>query len=186
LRQAQFRVNALALVHRILYEHDDLSAINLKKLIEDLARQIYAAAGSEARDLNLEFDLVLRHVSSDSAVPLTLFIVEALTNAFRHAYPGERRGTVCVRLAPIAWGKLRLAVEDDGIGVSGSQGAAGIGSRLIQAFARQVGGTASVRQGEAGGTVVELIFSDPEAGPQEFEHRTSVPAGAQTGHAARV
>ncbi len=40
LRQAQFRVNALALVHRILYENEDLGAIDLQKLIQELSRQI--------------------------------------------------------------------------------------------------------------------------------------------------
>ena len=162
LRQAQFRVNALALVHRILYENDDLSAIDLKKLIEDLARQMHGAAGKPARDLQLEFDLVPRLVSSDMAVPLTLFVVEALTNAFRHAYPPESRGVVRLSLSPTGDGKLRLAVEDDGVGLNVPESETGIGSRLIQAFARQVGGTPSVRQREPAGTVVELIFNDPE------------------------
>jgi two-component sensor histidine kinase len=171
LRQAQIRVNALALVHRILYENDDVTAIDLKKLIEDLARQMQDAAGKSARDVRLQFDLMSRHVSSDTAVPLTLFVVEALTNAFRHAYPAEVPGVVCVSLLPAGHRKLRLAVEDDGVGIDLPESETGIGSRLIQAFARQVGGTASVRPRQPGGTIVELIFDDPEEGAWDGHDR---------------
>ncbi len=58
---------------------------------------------------------------------------------------------------------LRLAVEDDGIGLQAPDEESGIGSRLIEAFAHQVGGTASVHRRDTGGTTVELIFDDPEA-----------------------
>jgi two-component sensor histidine kinase len=67
---------------------------------------------------------------------------------------------------PISAGKLRLAIEDDGIGVQRESGGKGIGSRLIQAFAQQVGGVATVSQRDAGGTIVELIFSDPLYDPE--------------------
>jgi two-component sensor histidine kinase len=162
LRQAQFRVNALALVHRFLYEQEDLATIGLKKLIEDVATQIHEAAGSESRDLMLEFNLASREAGSDLAVPLTLFLVEGLTNAFRHAYPDEARGTVRVSLLPAPGGMLRLAIEDDGIGLAAPDGESGIGSRLIEAFARQIGGTVSVRHRTPTGTAVELLFDDPE------------------------
>jgi two-component sensor histidine kinase len=162
LRQAQVRVNALALVHRILHEIEDLGAVDVKRLIEDLARQIHEGFGAERRDLKLELNLVSRQASGDLAVPLTLFTVEALTNAFKHAYPvSERGGVIRVSLLPIAGGKLRLAVEDDGRGVSSESTGGGIGSRLIQAFAQQVGGSATVNRRDTGGTVVELIFPDP-------------------------
>jgi len=163
LRQAQFRVNALALVHRILYENEDFGAIDLRKMIQDLSRQIHEAAGSATRNLQLEFNLAPCRAASDLAVPLTLFLVEALTNAFRHAFPDETRGTIEVSLLPVPGGKLRLAIEDDGIGLNPPDDGAGIGSRLIEGFARQVGGTASVHQREGGGTIVALTFDDPEA-----------------------
>ena len=162
LKQAQIRVNALALVHRILHEIEDLGSVDIQRLIQDLAHQIQEGFGAERRDLRLEVDIAHRQAPSEIAVPLTLFTVEALTNAFKHAYPvGARGGAIRVSLAPIAHGKLRLAIEDDGRGVQGESEGNGIGSRLIQAFAQQIGGTAIVSRRETGGTVVELIFPDP-------------------------
>ncbi len=162
LRQAQIRVNALALVHRILHEIEDLGSVDLKLLLEDLGRQIHEGFGAERRDLKLEIDVDGRQVPSELAVPLTLFTVEALTNAFKHGYPPNARGgTIRLTLSPVETGKLRLAVEDDGRGVEQYSGSGGIGSRLIQAFATQVGGSASVQRRPGGGTLVELIFDDP-------------------------
>jgi two-component sensor histidine kinase len=92
-----------------------------------------------------------------------LFTVEALTNAFKHAYPpGTRGGVIRVSLLPVEDGKLRLAIEDDGLGAEQQEASAqGIGSRLIQAFAQQVGGTTSVTSRPGGGTIVTLTFADP-------------------------
>jgi two-component sensor histidine kinase len=120
--------------------------------------------------LHLEIDIVPRQAPSDLAVPLTLFIVEALTNAFKHAYPvGARGGLIRITLQPIENGKLRLAIADDGQGINGEPEGNGIGSRLIQAFAQQVGGKATVSRRDTGGTVVELIFPDPLFDPEMAE-----------------
>jgi two-component sensor histidine kinase len=162
LKQAQARVNALALVHRILHEIEDLDAVDVKTLLQDLAHQIQEGFGADRRDLKLNLEIVSRRLPSELAVPLTLFTVEALTNAFKHAYPpGTRGGVIRVALLPVEDGKLRLTIEDDGLGVDQQDTAQGIGSRLIQAFAHQVGGTTSVTSREGGGTIVELTFADP-------------------------
>jgi two-component sensor histidine kinase len=170
LRQAQIRVNALALVHRILHEIEDLGAVDLKRLIEDLAHQIHEGFGADRQDLHLELDIAARQVPSDLAVPLTLFTVEAMTNAYKHAYPaGAKASRIRVSLVRLSGAKLRLAIEDDGIGIRAESGGNGIGSRLIQAFAHQVGGTATVSARDIGGTVVELIFADPLYDPEISE-----------------
>jgi two-component sensor histidine kinase len=163
LKQAQARVNALALVHRILHEIEELDAVDVKTLLQDLSHQIQEGFGAERRDLKLDLEIVSRRLPSELAVPLTLFTVEALTNAFKHAYPpGTRGGVIRLSLLPVEDGKLRLTVEDDGLGVEQQDAAAqGIGGRLIQAFAQQVGGTTSVKSREGGGTIVELTFPDP-------------------------
>ena len=163
LKQAQARVNALALVHRILHEIEDLDAVDVKTLLQDLVHQIQEGFGADRRDLKLELEIASRRLPSELAVPLTLFTVEALTNAFKHAYPpGTRGGVIRVTLLPVEDGKLQLRIEDDGLGLEQQEGASqGIGSRLIQAFAQQVGGTTSVTAREGGGTIVALTFADP-------------------------
>jgi two-component sensor histidine kinase len=164
LRQARARINALALVHRILYEIEDQSTVDIKRLIGDLTEQTHEGFGGDRRDIRITVDMMERAASGDIAVPLALFTVEALTNAFKHAFPpGQNGGTIRVRLEKLADGQLRLSIEDDGAGYGEDETDESIGARLIKTFGQQVGGTAQMRSLKGQGTVAEIIFPDPEA-----------------------
>ena len=174
LMQAQIRINALALVHRILHEIEDQSTVDLERLLDELTQQVSGGLGAESRALSVETDIIPRKVTGDLAVPLALFTVEALTNIFKHAYPhGAKLGRILVSLRDIGAGRLRLAVEDDGIGFDTDQSSRGsIGSRLIHTFGLQIGGTSTIRSVHGKGTSVELIFPDPEH-PEDQNEKAS-------------
>ncbi len=161
LRQTRARINALALVHRILYEIDDQASVNMKTLLEQLSEQTNEGFGGDRRDLRILVDAIPRTVSGDTAVPLALFAVEALTNAFKHAYPPGRGGQIRVRLTSVEGGKLRLSVEDDGVGFQYEDVNASVGARLIKTFGQQVSGEASISSDKGHGTIVEIVFPDP-------------------------
>ena len=166
LRQTRARINALALVHRILYEIDDQSSVDMKTLLEQLSEQTNEGFGGDRRDLRILVDAIPRTVSGDTAVPLALFAVEALTNAFKHAYPPGRGGQIRVRLTSVEGGKLRLSVEDDGVGFQYEDVNASVGARLIKTFGQQVSGEASISSDKGRGTIVEIVFPDPAQTPK--------------------
>ena len=103
----------------------------------------------------------LNIVASSIAVALALFTVEALTNIFKHAFPGEARGVIRVSMEDVPPGQLRLSIADEGIGFSMDDTGKSVGSRLIRTFGAQLGGASSVRSVEGRGTVVDLVFPDP-------------------------
>jgi len=160
LMQAQTRINALALVHRILNELEDQSTLDLKQLLDELSRQIAEGIGN-TKNVRVEVDVPAMVVSSNVAVAVALFTVEALTNIFKHAFPRQTPGVIRVRLAPDGEGRLKLSVADDGIGFSLDETGRSVGSRLIRTFGAQLGGVSSVRSNPGQGTVVELVFPDP-------------------------
>ena len=160
LMQAQTRINALALVHRILNELEDQSTLDLKQLLEELSHQIAEGMG-DTRHVRIEVDVPHRVVASGIAVALALFTVEALTNIFKHAFPGQGAGVIRVSLADDAPGSWRLSIADDGIGFAMDDTGKSVGSRLIRTFGAQLGGVSSVRSEEGRGTVVDLVFPDP-------------------------
>jgi two-component sensor histidine kinase len=162
LRDTQARVNALALVHRILHELEDVYLVDFTELFSNLVRQVREGFGAARNNIDLNLDLVPRQMTSDTAIPLTLFAVEALTNIFKHAYPpGAHGGKIKVTLTEEEDGKLRLAIEDNGVGMTVPEPDASVGSRLMHAFSSQLGGTATTTSRENGGTCVELVFPDP-------------------------
>ena len=162
LMQAQTRINALALVHRILNELEDQSTLDLKQLLDELSRQIAEGMG-DSKNVRVEVDVPHMVVSSGTAVAVALFTVEALTNIFKHAFPLQAQGVIKVHLAPDGSGRLRLSIADDGIGFAMDETGKSVGSRLIRTFGAQLGGVSSVRSEAGKGTVVELVFPDPAA-----------------------
>ena len=102
----------------------------------------------------------------DTAMPLSIITTELISNAFKHAFPGNRTGSVRISLQE-ADGECVFMVADDSIGFA-AQGAAaagaeaagaeapradgkhhGIGMDLVEALASQIGGTLT-REGEGG------------------------------------
>jgi two-component sensor histidine kinase len=57
------------------------------------------------------------HLGIETAVPLGLIINELLSNAYKHAYPGERGGEVVLRLAVLDDGRIEVVVSDRGVGL---------------------------------------------------------------------
>jgi two-component sensor histidine kinase len=97
----------------------------------------------------------------DRAIPLGLIVNELVTNAVKYAFPSETSGTVVVTLKRIP-GKLRLTVTDDGRGADPRWADSGIGGRLVDAFARQLGGQVARESGNTG-TIVSLALPSRES-----------------------
>ena len=158
--EAQARVKALALVHRGLYEGEEpgTAEVELQSFLGELCSLLEDTVPGRAGEVEVRLDLQPARVAVDRAVPIALFVTEALSNAFKHAFPGGRRGTVSVRLARAegaAGATARLTVSDDGVGI-GPEASPGLGSTLMRMLAGQTGGRFRMDSGD--GTLVELEF----------------------------
>ncbi len=162
LGEAQARIDALALVHRLLHEVEDQTTVDLQRLLGELTQKIAETMTVDDSRVTTEIDSIHIQVPGEVAVPIALFTVEALMNIFKYAFPETRPdGAVKVVLARQDGGKLSLTIRDDGIGYAAEAMKPGIGSRLLGVFARQVHGTASSVSEPERGTTVGLIFADP-------------------------
>lgn len=158
--QARRRISALALVHRLLYDSGEFASVSSRALLETLCEQLQPPPPLAGRvRLQCRFDDMPLDI--DSAVPLTLWLVEVVNNAFHHGFPEDRAGTVHADFG-IGGGEAMLVVSDDGIGLASEAPAAdrpgGYGLRLVKALAAQLGGTASVEPRPGGGSVAMLRF----------------------------
>ena len=165
--EIQTRMRALALVHRYLYESDDLQSVNIGSFVTELCSSLQLAYGiSSSRVLlNVQADPVWD--VSDRAIPLALFMTETISNALRHAFPQDRPGRIEVRLRALENDAALFTVEDDGVGIEQEQKQedgifraekpfAGLGMSLTKAFARQVDGELTITGPP--GTKVMLAF----------------------------
>jgi two-component sensor histidine kinase len=161
LEQASARINALALAHRAVYDVDHHGSIDLKPLLSDAVQQVQRAHDGSHTNLTVNVDIAPCLVSSDAAIPLLLFVNEALTNAYKHGYPEpDTGGHVSVSLKPACNGRMDLTIANDGVAfvAEPDQRDAGIGVGLMKALARQVSGEVSMQSSGENGTVVTLNF----------------------------
>ena len=88
LHETEGRIFAMALVHERLYQQGDLGHIDFKPYAERMGRELIAfTGGADAVSFSVRGDELSLGV--DKAVPLGLFLNEALMNAFKHAFPSE-------------------------------------------------------------------------------------------------
>jgi two-component sensor histidine kinase len=160
LAAALNRVESIARAHRHLYRGAATTAnVDMATYLDELCSTL-----SEALFLRGAITLACdsEHVAlpRDRAVSLGLVLNELVTNAAKHAFEGRAAGSINVsfRASPGGW---TLIVSDDGIGMpvrkpaKGREG--GLGQRLVEAFAKQAGGTIATKSGPEGTTVtVEL------------------------------
>lgn len=157
LEEARGRINALALVHRTLYENDDLRTVAMRPFLEQLLQYLREASslfGSEVETIVEAEDVEL---DPDSAIPAALFITEAVTNAYKHAFGEQTPGRVAVRLNRTGDGRMEVSVCDNGRGFADGDGD-GMGTSLMQALAQRLGGRMERSANPEGGACVSVDF----------------------------
>jgi two-component sensor histidine kinase len=104
----------MALIHEKLYRSTNLSQIDfgeyLRSLVDSLARS-YATNGHVAVQVEAE-DVWL---GIYDAIPCGLIVNELVSNALKHAFPGNREGQIRVAFSRKDNSYL-LQVADDGVG----------------------------------------------------------------------
>jgi two-component sensor histidine kinase len=155
------RIAALGRLYSMLGETKSVEAVDAAIYLDALCRDLIESVQKEnGTSIALKTDIESEPLPVDRAIPLGLIVNELVTNAVKYAFPGETRGTVAVTLKRIP-GALRLTVSDDGKGADPQRADSGLGGRLVDTFARQLGGKVE-RESGLHGTTVRLILPSRE------------------------
>jgi len=128
-----------------------------------MSAQIHAQFGVE-RDIRFKVKAAGVDVNLDIAVPCGLILNELLTNAFKHAFPGDkpRAGEVNCEINVIVnqeGGMNELTVADNGVGLPADldwEKSDTLGLRLIKMLSKQING--SIELDRSAGTAFRLKF----------------------------
>ena len=130
------RIDALAIVHQTLYQNERLETVDMRPFLTGLLNHLSDALGMSEAGINLVQSYAEIQRDADDAIPMALFIVEAVTNAMKYAFE-EDGGEVAVHLS-LAAEKVILEIRDTGLGYDSADEDSGLGSKLMVAFARQL------------------------------------------------
>ncbi|MDJ0387901.1 histidine kinase dimerization/phosphoacceptor domain -containing protein [Roseomonas sp. E05] len=168
LETAMARLRRIGAVHALLtYESENPRSIRAADYLRRLCHEVEESHATTPGQVRVEVDADEEAIwGPDTTVPLGLIVGEALTNAFKHAFPEGRQGHVVVRLAAQGEGRMVLRIEDDGVGLPAQRREGSLGLRLVELLARQAKGTAVIEAGPWGrGTVVAVSVPDPHRPP---------------------
>lgn len=145
------RIAAMVAVHEQIYGADQFDQVDVAPYAERLVKEV--AAGFPG-NIQVETHLERLSVGPDHALPLGLIINEVLSNAFKHAFANTADGRLIVTLSREG-SQGCLVIEDNGPGYA-PDNKKGMGSRLIDGFVDQLGGTLKIETDP--GTKVTISF----------------------------
>ena len=171
MNDARGRVASMQMVYEKLFSSEDFHKVSSSEYLGDLVDSI-ALSSPVASRVSVQCGLDDLPLDADTLFPLGLILNEALTNAYKYAFPVDRSGRVAVTFVADGRGNCELAVDDDGIGLGSPPGAAsssestGFGLTLIHALADQLAGKAELtgsshwtkEGGNHSGTRVSICF----------------------------
>jgi two-component sensor histidine kinase len=163
LQELEGRIRSMAQVHEVLHNSKDLARIDLQKYIETMVVHISSQFGSE-RGIHFRVQAADISVKLDIAIPCGLILNELITNAYKHAFPGDkpRAGEDNCEIKVVVeqdGGVLTLTVANNGVELPAHldlEKSETLGLRLIKMLSLQING--SIELDRSAGTVFRLKF----------------------------
>ena len=155
------RVRSIALVHENLYKSKSFVRIDLKDYVNNLISDLYNSYCVDSNRIKMRINTEDASISMELGIPLGLIINELVSNALRHAFPGDRLGHIDFVYRQVNK-RHRLLVRDDGVGLPENfsvDETDTLGFVLIKSLVDQLRGSMSIDR--KNGLTFVVGFDDP-------------------------
>ncbi len=142
--KTQNRIESIALVHEMLYQHDNFAQIDFEQYMQRLSSLLlHMYASDKAIEIHIKTDV--KYLPLETMVQLGIMANEFITNSIKYAFPANR-GTISLELAQTDM-TYRFVYADNGIGHDAPQTLLthkSMGIKLITLTAKQLKGNVSI------------------------------------------
>lgn len=155
LNESEGRVQTMSMIHELLYQQENFSNIDFGVYIRRLIKHITSNYPILNKSIiaDLKTDVIFLEIKT--AVPCALIINELLTNAYKHAFTGRKKGKISISLIRTE-DYYTLVFSDDGVGFPLKQESQSLGLTLIYGLSKQIGGTVTTEVEH--GTTFKITF----------------------------
>jgi two-component sensor histidine kinase len=172
IRDSQQRIHSISLIHKKLYQSNNIARINMPVYIQELVDYLQDSFGTGQ---SIRFDLDLAPIDLDvvQAVPIGLILNEAISNSVKYAFPDQRSGLISISMEHGEADQFKLIIADNGIGLPPGfdlQQSASLGMSLMRGLSKQLHGSFDLRNER--GLRISVIF----ANDNNFQSSTQSPA----------
>lgn len=162
-RESEARINAMALLHEMLYRSGSLNNINIAEYLESLANYLKSLL-SENKSISVTFkhQMSSPFMNIDKAISCGLILNELISNCFKHAFAETRNPMIQVEITdqPQDRHHYTLMVNDNGCGMPKERldpELGGFGMQIIHTLAGQLDGHVELEN--TAGTQIVIKFN---------------------------
>jgi len=139
IKEGKSRVMAMAIIHKILYESEDLSTIDVKKYVNSLSDNIKRIYASDQTEVILNINIQDVFLDIEKAIPVGLILNELLSNTYKHAFVNRKIGNIKIEIIQLDE-VCQFNYSDDGVGVTNynMKSYKTLGMHLIHRLANQL------------------------------------------------
>ena len=150
-RAMQARIGAVAQLYDVISRSATLGPVPVEPYLNGIAGSLRSSLLGEGSRIQVDVSSEPLSIDAEHAVNLGLIVNELATNAVKYAFPSGQ-GRILIGFEQRDE-EVVLTVSDDGVGLdgTGSQPSSGLGSRFVEAFAKQLGGSVALASGRSGG-----------------------------------
>jgi len=134
------RIMTMAIIHKKLYQSEDLTQVNLESYIQELIKEIQNSVGAE-NPVKVSIKVNVNSVGLKTIVPLGLMLNELLSNSYKHAFSKNKEGEISIEINPRELPEFELLYADNGSWKSSLNETKGFGLDLIDTLCQQLEGT---------------------------------------------
>jgi two-component sensor histidine kinase len=144
LKDGRRRVDSISLIHKLLYENNEINKIKIDEYLNTLIGEISSNLESDFHS-KITFVKNIEKITFDidTCIPLGLITTEIIANAYKYAFP-NKEGVFTINLSRIDSNRYELLLSDNGVGLPWdfeSKKASSLGIELIEMLADQIDAT---------------------------------------------
>jgi PAS domain S-box-containing protein len=163
LKDNKNRVKSMLLIHDGFSQSEDFALIDFSQYVKKLIEHINNSYNVDTDRIKVNSKTEGLMLDIDSAIPCGLIINELLTNAVKHAFPGNEKGEVRVEFGLDTQENNVLIVKDNGTGLSDEinfKESKTMGFQLVNTLVNQLNGSVILSRDK--GTTFQVIWSESE------------------------
>jgi len=149
VKESQSRIRSMAFIHQTLYESRDFALVDFRHFFDSLVHNLVTSYGVDSERVSLRVSADEVALPINAAIPCGLIVNELISNALKHAFPGDRPGEIDVDLVREPNSRVMLTVSDNGVGIDESLdliNAATLGLQLVSLLAEQLGAVMDIHR----------------------------------------
>ena len=159
------RVNSIASLHNLLYYSKTFENISVRNYFSTIVNSLKHTYNLKINVIvNVDIEMDKDELDIDTAIPCGLILNEIISNAFKYAFKGKRKGEINVKFSDKhlnAKHKYRLSINDNGVGFDKEpliEEAKTLGLQLIDSLVNQLEGELFINTLKNKGTQFMIDF----------------------------